>query len=86
MTGNVLRDAELVPALGDVLRAGVGRYEVAVREILLAGRGLRGRRRSRAKAAIGLAISFGAWQHLVRRDGLSDADAVEVMCAMVEAV
>ena len=86
MTANVLRDAEGMPALRDVIARGREAYEAAVGEILLAGRGLRGKRKQKVAAAIGLALSFTTWQHLVRRNGLSPGDAVDTVCAMVEAV
>jgi AcrR family transcriptional regulator len=86
MTANVLRDADVVPALGAIVAAGRDAYESAVGEILVAGRGLRGRRKQRVRAAIGLALSFPTWQQLVRRGGLSHEDAVDVACAMVGAV
>ncbi len=86
MTANVLRDAEAMPALHAVISQGREAYEQAVGEIMLAGRGLRGRRRQRVSAAIGLALAFPTWQHLVRRSGLPEDEAVAVACAMVEAL
>ena len=86
MTANVLRDAETMPALREVIARGREAYESAVGEILLAGRGLRGKRRQKVAAAIGLALSFTTWRHLVRRNGLAPEDAVETACAMVEAL
>src|SRR3954463_13834612 len=86
MTANVLRDAEAMPALRAVIAQGREAYEAAVGEILLAGRGLRGKRKHKVAAAIGLGVSFPTWQHLVRRSGLSQEDAVDVACAMVEAL
>ena len=55
-----------------------------MRDILLAGRGLRGARRRRVRAAIGLALSFNAWQSLTR-EGCSDGEAVELMAGAVDA-
>jgi hypothetical protein len=75
-----------MPALRAVISHGREAYESAVGEILLAGRGLRGKRKQRVGAAIGLALSFTTWQHLVRRSGLSYDDAVDVACTMVEAL
>jgi hypothetical protein len=50
----------------------------------MAGRGLRGRRARRTRAAIGHALSFATWRSLTREHGLSDEDAVALMCALVE--
>ena len=86
MTANVLRDSEAMPALRAVIAQGREAYEAAVGEILLGGRGLRGKRRHKVAAAIGLALSFPTWQHLVRRSGLSRDEAVDVACAVVEAL
>jgi AcrR family transcriptional regulator len=86
MLGHVRRDAGLVPALAGVLeRSGVQEHERAMRDVLLAGRGVRGARRARAAAAIGLALSFATWQQLTGAEGLEDAAAVELMARAVEA-
>jgi AcrR family transcriptional regulator len=84
MTTNVLRDAEVLPALAGVLE-GAAAYTSVVTDLLLAGRGLRGRRRARVRAAIALAISFATWRTLVRAQGLSAHDAVAVATGAVEA-
>jgi AcrR family transcriptional regulator len=84
MTGNVLRDAQLLPALAGVLQ-GAAAHQAAVAEQLLEGRGLRGRRRARARAAIALALSFASWRTLVRDQGLSHDEAVELAARAVEA-
>jgi AcrR family transcriptional regulator len=87
MVGNVARDAALLPALAEVLRSPPAMaLETAMRDVLLAGRGLRGARRERARAAIGLAVAFPTWQRLVRVEGLGDAQAVALMAGAVEAV
>jgi AcrR family transcriptional regulator len=87
MLGNVARDTALVPALAQVLAgSGAAEHQEAMRDALLAGRGLRGRARRRPRAAIGLALAFETWQRLTGEDGLSDAEAIEVMTAAVGAV
>ena len=53
--------------------------------MLLEGRRLRGKRRALVAAAIGHAISFPTWRSLARDQGLSDAEAGDVMAAAVEA-
>jgi AcrR family transcriptional regulator len=83
MLGNVRRDAALVPALAEVLaNSGMAEYERATRDALLAGRGVRGARRRRVDAAIGLALAFETWERLTG-DGLSDAEAADLMAAVV---
>ncbi len=57
----------------------------AAGEILLAGRGVRGRARQRTLAAIGHALDFSTWRSLAREQGLDDSDAVELMMGLVAA-
>lgn len=86
MLANVGRDAALVPALADVLaHSGAAAHEAAMRDALIAGRRLRGARRRRVGAVIGLALAFPAWQRLAGEEALSDAEAVEVMARAVAA-
>ncbi|HEX2087566.1 MAG TPA: helix-turn-helix domain-containing protein [Solirubrobacteraceae bacterium] len=86
MVGNVSRDVALLPALAEAIGSSeAARHEAAMRDVLLAGRGLRGARRDRARAAIGLALAFPTWQQLVRREGLGDQAAIELMARAVEA-
>jgi AcrR family transcriptional regulator len=84
MTANVLRDAQLLPALAGVLQ-GAAAHLAAVTEQLLEGRRLRGRRRARVRAAIALALSFASWRTLVREQGLAQDEAVELAARAVEA-
>ena len=57
----------------------------AAGEILLSGRGVRGRARQRTLAAIGHALDFSTWRSLAREQGLDDSDAVELMMGLVAA-
>jgi hypothetical protein len=50
---------------------------------IVRGRPERGTRRRRIKAAIAHAISFTTWRSLVRDQGLSDAEAVDLMLGLV---
>ena len=59
-------------------------YLRAIQDILMAGRGLRGRAARRTRAAIGHALAFPTWRSLTREQGLPDGDAVALMCALVE--
>ena len=86
MLANVTRDAPLVPALAEALGAsGAADHERAMREALLTGRALKGGRGRRARAAVGLALSFSTWHRLTREEGLKDADAVKLMVRAIEA-
>ena len=83
MFTSLLRDEPLVPILHRLLGDFYG-YLGAVQDILMAGRGLRGRAARRTRAAIGHALAFPTWRSLTREQGLGDRDAVAVMCALVE--
>jgi len=82
MLDNVFRDAPLVPALAPAVE-GFQRQLAAVHATLMRGRRDRGRQRARVAAAIGHAIGYGAWRSLVPEHGLDDAEAVDLMTAMV---
>jgi len=73
-----LRDASIVPANAEVLdemTAGLG----ALTGALAQGRP----RRKSVRASIGHALEFETWRSLVRRQGLSRAQAVDVMTQLV---
>jgi AcrR family transcriptional regulator len=77
MLANLLRD-EHVDALVRERFAAFHAYLAAAADVLMAGRGLRGAARRRARAAIGHALAFSTWNSLVREQGLTVADAVEL--------
>jgi AcrR family transcriptional regulator len=52
-------------------------------DVLLRGRRARGRARERVRAALGHTIAFTSWQSLAGEQGLDDAQAVDLMCALV---
>ena len=83
MYTSLLRDEPVVPIVHRLLGDFYG-YLRAVQDILMTGRGLRGRAARRTRAAIGHALSFPTWSSLTREQGLADADAVALMCALVE--
>ncbi len=83
MYTSLLRDEPLVPVVQRLLRDFYG-YLRAIQDILRAGRGLRGRAARRSRAAIGHAVAFPTWRSLTREQGLTDGDAVALMCALVE--
>ena len=78
------RDAALVEALRDIMQtAWFALLDRAV-DVLAAGRGLRGRRRERLRAALRLAVDFPTWQTLTA-SGLSDHDAASIAATFVTA-
>ena len=81
MTANVLRDAELLPALRATIDAGLGAYLYRVRRTLAAPVPARGRRRARIDAAVRAATDFHFWRSLA---AIGDADAAELAAALVE--
>jgi AcrR family transcriptional regulator len=75
------RDASLVPANAEALASMHGGFEELV------GALVRGRpRRKAVRAAVGHALDFETWRSLVRRQGLTRAQAVDAMAALVDAV
>jgi AcrR family transcriptional regulator len=84
MLDNVFRDATVMPLVRKHLTVFLAYLEGA-QEALMAQRRLRGARRRRSHAAIGHALAFSTWTSLVREQGLSDADAVGLMSALVAA-
>lgn len=85
MMSNVLRDEGLVPIVGELLDGFRGFLDAA-RELLMEGRRRRGGARTRLQAALGHALAFHTWRSLVREQGLSNAQAAEMMCQFVAAI
>lgn len=77
-----IRDLDQVPASA---RDGFVGHFAHVHQVLMTGRRERGRARARVSAAIGHAIAFSTWQSLVREHGLRDAEATDLMTALVDA-
>jgi AcrR family transcriptional regulator len=83
MMSRVIRDAPLVESMGAQTRARVAFFD-QIAGTLMRGRGLRGKRRARVEAAIRHALALSTWQSLVREQGLTNEEAVELMMGMVE--
>ena len=83
MYTSLLRDELVVPAVHLRLQD-FYRYLGAIRDILMSGRGLRGRSARRTRAAIGHALAFPTWRSLRHDQSLSDDDAVALMGSLVE--
>jgi AcrR family transcriptional regulator len=82
MMENLLRDEHTVATVKRLFSP-YHQYLGAARDVLMRGRPERGRRRDEARAAIGHALAFATWQSLTREQGLDDARAAEMMCALV---
>jgi AcrR family transcriptional regulator len=81
MTANVLRDAQIVPALRPIIEGGLLRYLDQARQVLTEPFGLRGRRRERVDAAARAAVDFHLWRALAP---LGDTDAAELAAGLVQ--
>lgn len=79
MLEKLYRDIDLVPAVAHQMSQSAVPYLNFVADVLAAGRS----RRKRVRAAIGHALGFQTWRSLVREQGLSQAQAVELMTALV---
>ncbi|HEX5375266.1 MAG TPA: helix-turn-helix domain-containing protein [Solirubrobacterales bacterium] len=82
MLEKTTRDASLVPAMRVPRELRIAWLAEAAATIVR-GRPERGARRRRVEAAVGHAISFGTWRSLVREQGLSAPDAVDLMRGLV---
>ncbi len=82
MLERTTRDAALVPAMQGPVEAMAAWRAEAVATIAR-GRPERGTRRRRVDAAIGHAVTFATWRSLVREQGLTRAQAVELMRGLV---
>jgi AcrR family transcriptional regulator len=84
MIDKCLRDEAAVPIVKQLMGAYHQLMEM-ITEVLMRGRGLRGKARNRTRAAIGHAIAFPTWQQLTAEAGLKDEEAVELMRRLVAA-
>jgi AcrR family transcriptional regulator len=84
MIANLVRDQATVPNV-QRLFSGFGDYLADVRDVLVRGRQVRGRARTRTIAAIGHALGFSTWHSLAREQGLDDSQAADLMCRLVAA-
>ena len=84
MFERLLRDAPSVPVIAEKM-VPFAQLLAAVTEILLRGRGARGKARDRQRAAIGHVVAFETWRDLTGTQGLSDAAAADLMRRLVAA-
>ena len=84
MFSNVLRDAELSASARDAV-APLDAYLEEAADVLISGRGARGRRRQLLAGALRHALAFPTWQSLTK-NGIGRADAVKLTAALVGGV
>lgn len=75
---NNTRDVAVVPALRPSMERFMAYFDRA-RRVILRGRLERGSTRERLRAVVGHALGFATWRSLVREQGLSRDEAVELM-------
>jgi AcrR family transcriptional regulator len=84
MYNNILRDAELVDAVGRALEPREA-YLARCVAILVSGRPERGRRRAVVEAALAHVIAFETWRSLAVTGGLPRSEVVRLSAALVAA-
>ena len=77
----LIRDAPRVPAIAVRMEA-LSQMVNLVADRLMEGRGLRGGARKRVRAAIGHALQLETWRSLVRDQGLSNDEAVDLVAKL----
>ena len=78
----IVRDFSRVPKLAALNAPYLERWE-EMRDVLARGWNRRGRRRAALLAAITHSLELSTWESLVRRQGLSAADAVDLLVGFV---
>jgi AcrR family transcriptional regulator len=81
---NVQRDAAVMPLVAEI-GAYRARYREEVRDLLVEPWGTRGGAKARLRRVIGHALEFGTWQSLVRGQGCTAGEAVQLMVALARA-
>ncbi len=82
MIAKVMRDRQ-VHTLTRELSEPYFRHWEAMRDVLAAGWSVWDEQRELLLAALGHALDFGTWRSLVRQQGLTDEQAIELMVCMV---
>jgi AcrR family transcriptional regulator len=77
----LIRDAPRVPAIAVRMQALTQMLD-HLADLLMEGRGLRGAKRKRVRAAIGHALQLDTWRSLVRDQGLSSAEAAGLIAEL----
>jgi AcrR family transcriptional regulator len=87
MTGKVMRDAQVMPALAAIVEAAYLPYVLGVRDDLAAAweRSRAGEPDARLRAVLGLALRFETWSALAHDEGMTDEAAADLMVDLVRA-
>jgi AcrR family transcriptional regulator len=85
LLGNIERDLATMPIVAEMNAYRVRHVEEA-RDIVVDAWRVRGRARTRLCRVVGHALQFGTWRSLVRGQGCTNEEAVELMLAFVDAV
>lgn len=85
MLGNTLRDADARPALRAVAVEPLARQMAELGDALTAGWRVKGKRRARLAATIGLALDFGTWRRF-GAFGMRDDEAAGLMADIAACV
>jgi len=85
MLDNLYRDETTVPVVRQQF-SGFRGYLQRARDVLMAGRNVRGDARRRTQGAIGHAVAFSTWKSLVREQELSNIEAAALMASAVRFV
>jgi AcrR family transcriptional regulator len=81
----IVRDLPRVPRLAGLNAPYFARWE-QMRDVLARGWNRRGARRRTLLAAIAHSLELSTWESLVRRHGLADAEAVDLLLRMVRSL
>ncbi len=83
MYTSLIRDAPLEPIVARKLEEFYA-YLRGIQDQLMAGRGLRGRKARRTRAALAHALAFPTWRSLTRDNELGHDGAIDLMCKLIE--
>ncbi len=83
MLANLIRDLDVMEAVRQQFAA-FHDYMEAARQTLMLGRRDRGHDRRRVRAALGHALAFTTWRSLVREQGSTTRQAVDMLCQLVD--
>lgn len=78
----VVRDFRRVPTLAQLNAPYFAKWD-EMRDVLAKGWGRRGRRRRALLVAIGHSLDLSTWESLVRREGMPETEAVELLVRLV---
>ncbi len=81
MLANLIRDRDVMEAVRQQFASFLD-YMEAARQTLMIDRQERGRNRQRARAALGHALAFTTWRSLVREQGCTAKEAVDMLCQL----